>query len=144
VLILDKSTIEKVFSNYYVIDPPKNVIILDRPAVSVDFDRQTMIFFKGLQPKWRDDVIILTPQGDDETLVHEALHAQYRVGEPGANFFGKLLVKKYRLTERLPSFRRMREVKYRECNDCELCINLQELLLTTPPNSDAKHYVLVS
>ena len=142
--MIDRETIESVFSTYYVVDPPKNVVVLDKPVVSVDHSGQVATFFKGLQPKWRDDVIILSPQGDDETLVHEQIHAQYRAREFGANALGKLFIVKYRMLKQLRQQRKIRDVRYQRCNGCVLCDDLSQLLLVTPPGSNAKHYKLVS
>lgn len=142
--MIDRETIEKVFSTYYIVDPPKNVVVLDKPVVAVDHNGQVTTFFKGLQPKWRDDVIIVSPQGDDETLVHEQIHAQYRAREFGANALGKLFVIKYRMLQKLQRQRKIRDVRYKLCNGCAMCDDLTQLLLVTPPSSRSKHYKLVS
>lgn len=145
--MIDKKSIEKIFSRYYVVDPPKHVIVLDKPAVSLH--GETMVAYRGLQPKWRGDVVIITPQGDEETILHETLHAQFLAGEPLAHIGGKILVVKHRLLER-SSFlsnifqirHRGRNVNYQQCSSCSLCDDLTQLRLYTPQGARPKHYVL--
>lgn len=152
--MITKQTIEDVFAKYYVIDPPKNILVLDKPAVSMH--GQTLVMYRGLQPKWRGDVIILTPQGDDETLIHETLHAQYFTNEPLTNVAGKILVVKYRISKRFKRFfirhkkrfsvrtRRGRTVNYQLCSGCFLCNDLTQLKMYAPQGANPMHYVLMS
>ena len=157
--MISKQTIEDVFAKYYVIDPPKNILVLDKPAVSMH--GQTLVMYRGLQPKWRGDVIILTPQGNDETLIHETLHAQHFSSEPLANVGGKILVVKYRILSRRSkrwekSFFRLsksrflsllfkdRTVNYQLCSGCFLCSDLTQLKMYAPKGANPMHYMLVS
>lgn len=146
--MIGKEDLERIFSRYYVVDPPKNVLVLDKPTVSLH--GETIVAYRGLQPKWRGDVIIITPQGDEETVIHETLHAQFLVGEPLAHFGGKALVVKHRFLERggllADLFRvrhRGRSVQYQRCFGCSLCRDLTQLKLYSPKDSDPRHYRLV-
>lgn len=140
--------LEKIFSKYYVVDPPKHVLVLDKPAVSLH--GETMVAYRGLQPKWRGDVIILTPQGDEETVIHETLHAQFTVGEPLAHIGGKILNIKLKLIEKGGRFadffklrHRGRTVQYQTCSGCTLCGDLTQLKLYTPQGAKPRHYKLI-
>lgn len=151
--MISKQTIEDVFAKYYVIDPPKNIIVLDKQAVSMQ--GQTLVMYRGLQPKWRGDVIILTPQGDDETLIHETLHAQFFTNEPITNVGGKILVVKYRLSKQFKRFfvrqkrrlnlklRKDRTVNYQLCPGCYLCSDLTQLKVFSPKGAKPIHYLLM-
>lgn len=143
------SDLESIFSKYYVVDPPKNVLVLDKPTVSLH--GETIVAYRGLQPKWRGDVIIITPQGDEETVIHETLHAQFLVGEPLAHIGGKLLVVKHRLLDRggiLSNIfnlkHRGRMVQYQQCFGCSLCNDLTGLKLYAPNDANPRHYKLVT
>ena len=153
--MITKQTIEEVFAKYYVIDPPKNILVLDKPAVSMH--GQTLLsFYRGLQPKWRGDVIILSPQGNDETLIHETLHAQYFSSEPLANIGGKILVVKYRMAKRFKRLfvrqkkrlsvrmRKGRNVNDQLCSGCLLCSDLTQLKMYAPKGANPLHYMLMS
>ena len=141
--------LEKIFSRYYVVDPPKNVLVLDKPTVSLH--GETIVAYRGLQPKWRGDVIIITPQGDEETVIHETLHAQFLAGEPLAHLGGKFLIIKHRLIEKGGRFanffkirHRGRTVEYQQCNGCSLCGDLTQLKLYAPQGAKPRHYKLVN
>jgi len=149
---INKEMLESIFAKYYIIDPPKNVLVLDRPAATIN--RQgfgySAQFYKGLQPKWRGDLIIVTPQGDDETVIHETLHAQFCAEEPLANVGGKVLILKHRILERggivskiLKVRVKERTVNYQLCHGCSLCRDLSQLKLYTPVGAQPTHYVLV-
>jgi len=145
--MLTKTQVENVLNKYYVIEPPKHLLMFDRPAVGFYGDH--IAFYKGLQPKWRGDVIIITPQGDDETVIHETLHANYGASEPVANWGGKILVIKSRILDMFPNIRdlflmfRGRDVHYQRCYGCQLCNNLGEIFIHVPPGAHPQHYVRV-
>lgn len=141
--MLTVGQIEDVMSKYYVVDPPKNLILLDKPAARIV--GESVVFYKGLQPKWRGDVVILTPLDDEETVLHEQFHAQYGVPEPVADVLGKFFVKKIRVLSRRPvlkSLSRTRNVHYTQCSGCEICQNLGQLMMQAPPGARPQHYLL--
>lgn len=148
--MIDKATVEQVFSKFFVVDPPESVLILNKPAAAVDGDH--VIFFRGLTPMWRSDMIILTPQGDEETLLHEALHQQFRAREISARIGGKVLVQKHNFLSRRPiagdfwdMFVGQRNVRYEVCAGCQTCNGLVEELRIFPPEEcDPTHLKLVS
>jgi len=141
--LVTKHEIERIFSQYYVVDPPKNVLVLDKPAVA--FKGQSLQFYKGMQPKWRGDVIILTPSADDVTVIHETLHAQYSASEMFAYPGGRLLAIKYRMSNVFKkALRPRRKVKYKECYGCDLCRDMaSQLKIYMPIGANPKHYKLV-
>lgn len=141
--MVSKEELESILAKYYVIDPPKHAFMLDKRTVGIT--NHHLSFFKGLQPKWRHDVIILTPDGDDESVIHECFHANFGTEELVTNRLGKLLVKKHRLQEMFPNFPKIlpsRSVHYELCPGCPLCADLAKLLIHKPPGGEPKHYIL--
>jgi len=139
---LTKKEVQEIFNNYYVVDPPKHVFMLEKPTITFSKEGH-FSFFKGLQPKWRRDVIILTPDADDETVIHEALHANYETEEFITSRLGKLMVLKHRFLRKLNrGSLRKRDVRYIECKGCNLCSNLKELLIHPPLKARPKHWIL--
>lgn len=143
--MVTKEEFESILSKYYVIDPPSHLLMLERPAVGFS---NGLSFYKGLQPKWRGDIVIITPQGDDETAIHETIHANFGIGELFTNPAAKILVVKHRMIERLPILKnlhlrfRNRKIHYELCGGCMLCQDLEELLIRAPPRAKPRHYIL--
>jgi len=138
--------IERLLNEYYVILPPDHIIILDRPAVGIS---PYLAVYRGLQPKWRPDIIILTPLADEETVLHETLHT-YGLGEFGATYGAKILLIKHKILEAFPRLRELRlkiggkRVHYQLCSGCELCRDIwHTLMLHPPPGAKPKHYYRV-
>lgn len=96
-----------------------------------------MAYFKGLQPKHRQDVFVLTPQASDETVPHELVHT-LGLGELAAYPLGKILVWKYRVFKNFPMLKSLRSspMKYQKCSGC----NEFALLHERYPGR-AEHYV---
>ena len=91
---------------------PKHIIITKEP-VSMKLDGE--IRFRGLQPKFRSDTIILTPDANPETVFHEIVHT-LGFGENVAYPLGKLLDRINQIKRQIPF---KRNVKYERCNYCE-------------------------
>lgn len=139
--------IERLLNEYYIIVPPDHIIILDKPVIGL---KPFLAVYKGLQPVWRPDIIILTPLADEETLIHEILHT-YGFGEFIAYHGARILLIKNRLLKNFPLLRELRlrilgrKVRYQLCNGCELCTDIyRSLRLLPPPGSKPRHYVKVS
>lgn len=145
--MVTRAQVEDIMSKYYVVDPPKHLLMLERPTVG--FHGEHLNFFKGLQPKWRGDVMILTPQADDETVIHESIHANFGTGELITDRLGKLLVVKHRFLSQRPFLNdlfvrfRGRGVHYQRCSGCHMCQNLGDVLIRAPPGGRPEHYVLM-
>jgi hypothetical protein len=79
-----------------------------------------MAYFKGLQPKHRSDVFVLTPQASDETVPHELVHA-LGLGELAAYPLGRMMVWRYRVLRNLPTLKSLvsSPVEFRKCSGCE-------------------------
>ena len=118
---MDIKEVERVLRCTRFLPLPKHVIIIDEP-VTEKFSHH-VIRYAGLTPKWRRDTIILTSLADEETIIHETLHAGFGLGEVGATVLGKLL--KWRAKFRV--FPRLREFRYVEAES---------------PHPKMKHYVL--
>lgn len=99
----------------YRLPKPQHIIFVREP-VSEQVDG--VIYFRGLQPRMRSDVIVLTAHAIDETVVHEVLHC-LGLGEIGANLLGKLMVRKYRILKNSGLLKPQRGVKYRKCGWCQ-------------------------
>jgi len=137
-----REEIESILSKYYLVDPPKHVFMLEKPAVAFT---DGLSFFKGLAPSWRKDVAIITPQGDDETVLHEPLHNKYGLSEIVTDRVAKVLIMKHRLLERRPllnSLAPKREVHYEVCHGCQLCSDLSSLLIRSPRGASPQHLIL--
>ena len=119
--------VERVFEEHPWLKPPKHIFLIPE-----DVEYKTArgkVIFRGLQPSWRPDVIILTPRATEETVIHETLHT-YGLGEEPV----------HRLAPKILQFRRVipavlrRRVKYEKCNGCEEFKEMHRL--------GAIHYVL--
>jgi len=138
--------IEAIFEEYRVIQPPKHIIVYDC-YIELPYDEEDPAgtIYRGLQPNWRDDMIILSVEGDDETVIHEALHANYGTEEWFTYPAGEWLIKKYRgegLIGKLPHSRRV--IKYDLCKGCSICDNPDVLgvKLAKKDKNKYRHYIL--
>jgi len=79
-----------------------------------------LAYFRGLQPKHRQDVFVLTPHASDETVLHELVHT-FGLGELAAYPLGRVLVWKYRVLRNFPALKSLATspVRYRRCSGCE-------------------------
>lgn len=99
-----REDIERILAKYPFIKPPDQVYILNAPVAIL----QLKAIAKGLSPKGRD-LVVLTPQADEETVLHETVHT-YGFGEIAANIVPKVLM---RLRSVLPPIVR-KQVVYEE------------------------------
>ena len=81
--------------------------------------------------------MVLTPDMIDETVLHEAIHADFGVGEVIANPLAKILVWKARILKQFPLVKSLvqRELHYQKCGGCE---EFKEL--HTKYSNRASHY----
>lgn len=79
---------------------PKHVFITDEPVRSKE---NGITFYRGLQPKHRRDVIFLSKDRDSSTPIHEAVHAQLGLGEPGTEIISRLIMTKNRVLQNFPN-----------------------------------------
>lgn len=96
---------------------PKHLIFAQEEVVQ---KLNHSIYYRGLQPKWRGDVMVLTPSAVDETIPHEALHC-LGFGELVAGIGGKVLAWKARVLKSFPLVKSLvqKNVKYTKCSGCE-------------------------
>jgi len=113
---MDISQVEEILGLYRV--PKPQHVILVRESVEKHLDR--VIYYRGLAPTDRNDVIVLTPQTIDETPLHEIMHT-LGFGELGATLLGRVMVAKYRVLRNFPLLKSFlqREVKYQKCSGCQ-------------------------
>lgn len=90
---------------------PKHVFITDEPVRS---KKNGETFYRGLQPKSRGDAIFITRDGDVTTPIHEAIHAQLGLGEPGTEILTRLILRKIRLARNFPILAAQRIIRYRK------------------------------
>ncbi|HDN18279.1 MAG TPA: hypothetical protein ENF41_04380 [Candidatus Bathyarchaeota archaeon] len=109
--------VEEILGLYRILPKPKHVIMTHESVIA---KTDGHVVFLGLQPKWRKDVIVLTPQATPETVIHETLHTM-GFGELGADILGKVLVVKYEITRNFPLLKRIisRKVEYTRCYGCQ-------------------------
>lgn len=112
---MELSEIEEVLGCFSMLRVPNNLLVVKEPVHErVD----GLAYFRGLSPKHRNDTIVITPQATPETVVHEAIHAQFGLGEIGTYPLARALVQKYFLTRFIPILG-SKKVKYQRCAGCE-------------------------
>ena len=76
------------------------------------------VLYRGLAPKERSDVIVLTPQAIVETVGHEVAHCSLGMREFGATIVGKMSARKYQILSRFPNVKALAErpARYERCN----------------------------
>ena len=92
---------------------PQHIFITDEPIYE-ELDGQ--IFFRGLSPKDKRGVMILSKHADITTVPHELIHAALGLGELAAYPLGRLLAIRYKIADLFPSLKQLKlyKVKYRE------------------------------
>ena len=130
--MLSIEQIEEMLGYSRFLPLPENIIITKEPVYAkVD----GVVLFRGLQPKFKKDTIILTPHATSETVFHEIVHT-LGFGEKVAYPLGKLLDLKYKIRKNLPMVLK-RNVNYEKCNGCEEFVELH-----TNYADKAEHYRL--
>jgi hypothetical protein len=127
VIDLDIEEVERILNAFPLLPKPKYVFMIEE---DVKQKLNGEIIYRGLTPKWRSDVIILTPRADKETVVHEFLHT-LGLGEEAAYILSPIITK---VATMRPSLLR-RGAKYRECSGCEF---------KYAHDRGIKHYILTS
>jgi len=92
---------------------PQHVFITDEPIVE-EFNGQAR--FRGLSPKKKRGVIVLSRDADASTVPHEWVHAALGLGERIAYPFGELMKSRYEIRKKLPLLKnrpKLIKVKYR-------------------------------
>jgi len=92
---------------------PQHIFITDEPIVE-QFDGEAR--FRGLSPKQKRGVIVLSRDADASTVPHEWIHAALGLGERVAYPFGQLMKLRYEIRKRFPLLKnrpRLIEVRYR-------------------------------
>lgn len=128
--------VEEILGMYRSIRPPHHMILAQEKVVQ---QVNGSIYYRGLQPRQRGDVMVLTPDTIDETVIHEALHANFGVGEAITTPLAKILVWKARILKQFPLVKSLvqKEVRYQKCGGCE---EFKEL--HTKYGGRAEHYKL--
>lgn len=128
---MDIKDIEEMLGYTRFLPLPKHIIITNEP-VTMKVDGE--IKFRGLQPKFRKDTIILTPDKNSEAVFHEIIHT-FGFGENIAYPLGKILDRINQIKQKISPFKH--EVKYQKCNYCK-----EFETLHTKYQGRAEHYVL--
>jgi len=93
---------------------PQHIFITDEPIVE-ELDG-IVARFRGLSPKKKRGVVVLSRDADASTVPHEWAHAALGLGERVAYPFGELMKLRYEIRKRLPLLRnrpKLIKVKYR-------------------------------
>jgi len=125
---VDITDIERILGLRRLVYPPRHVIIV-RERVVERLNSELVRIYRGIAPKGEKDVIIITPDAIEETVVHEALHKNYGVGEVVAYPLARVLL----FTKGWIPLK----VRYRLCAECEEFKELHEEY-----GRKANHYVL--
>lgn len=77
------------------------------------------VIYRGLQPKEKKSIVVLTPDTIDETPAHEIGHT-LGLREMGATVLGKISAMKYHVLCCFPSVKALVEksVEYEKCSGC--------------------------
>lgn len=110
--------VEDILGCYRSIRPPHHMIFTQEQVIQ---RVNGSIYYRGLQPTHRGDIMVLTPDMIDETVVHEALHANFGVGEAITTPLAKVLIWKARLLNSFPLAKHLirRPLDYQRCSGCE-------------------------
>jgi len=93
---------------------PQHVFITDEPIVE-ELDG-IVARFRGLSPKKKRGVIVLSRDADASTVPHEWVHAALGLGERIAYPFGEFMKLRYEIRKRFPLLKnrpKLIKVKYR-------------------------------
>lgn len=112
---MELAEIEEVLGCFSALRAPEHLIVVNEP---VHEQVDGIAYYRGLAPKHRHDVAVITPQATPETVVHEAIHAQFGLGELATYPLAKAWVQKYRLSMLLPFLTQRKNVKYERCPGC--------------------------
>lgn len=95
---------------------PKHVFIASE-RVWQEIDGQ--VFFRGLQPKSRGDVIFLTEDADTTSPIHETLHSNFGFEELLTKPLTRLIHGKYQLLKQFPQLTELlkRPLHYQEVHE---------------------------
>jgi len=80
--------LEKILSLHPFLPKPKYIVEVDE-LLFASIENYIAIV-KGATPKWRRDMIVVTPLSDHETVVHEVIHT-LGFGELAAEIGGRVL-----------------------------------------------------
>lgn len=96
---------------------PQHVFIINE-SVTQEVDGQ--IIYRGLAPKGRSDVIVLTPEARTDTVPHEIAHELLGFREFGASVLGKISAWRFQVLNRHPLLKGFMEksVRYEKCHGC--------------------------
>lgn len=133
---MELSEAEEILGCFRMMKAPRHLIMTEPVHETVD----GIAYFRGLQPKHRSDVVVLTTQATDETVPHELVHSNFGLGEIAAYPLGKILVWKYRVLKNLPMLKSIvaPPARYQKCSGCE-----EFGLLHQRYAGRAEHYVKV-
>lgn len=93
---------------------PKHIFIVPNERIFHKSHGKTT-FFRGLQPKNKGDACLIGGLDADETTpIHETIHANFGLGEPGTEILTRLIMAKRRITRNFPNLQRLtkRRIQY--------------------------------
>jgi len=95
---------------------PQHVLIVKEPVYE---QVNGKLYFRGVAPKHRNDVIVLAEHAIPETVVHEVCH-NYGFDEALTDIIAKRLIKKYEFLKKFPTLKSLlfRKPKYQLCQSC--------------------------
>jgi hypothetical protein len=111
---LDIAEVSNILGLCSFLKAPKHVFITDERVSSREGGEET--FFRGLQPKAKGDSIFLTGQADQTSPIHETVHADLGLGEPGTELVARMILRKNQILQQRPLLKQVcsRSVAYAE------------------------------
>jgi len=109
--------VSEILGVFRALRAPRHVFITEEP-VKEEMDGQ--VFYRGLQPRLRSDIIFLTRDADASSPIHESVHANFNLEEVGTDIITGLLLRKYAFLKNHPLLRSLvqRNIRYLRCQGC--------------------------
>lgn len=143
-MVITRADLEGILSRSYVIRPPERILVVDRPLVGIEESPHfkhstyhhgglTVKEYRGAQPSFRSDVIVLAPSANDETVFHEWAHTK-GAGELLAYPIGRIMA----MRNRISPFRH-RDIGYEESQGASEL--LRQIGITVPQGANPKLFL---
>lgn len=114
---MELAEVESVLGCFSTLRVPRHLVMIKEPVTE---QMDGIAYFRGLQPRHRSDVIVITPQATPETVVHEVVHAQFGFGELMTYPLARAWARKYYLLRSIcPPCLQKKRVEYQKCSGCE-------------------------
>lgn len=90
--------VSEILGVCYFLRVPRHIFMTSEKVWA---EENGVTFFRGLQPKSKQDSIFLSASADNSTPIHEAIHT-YGVGEAGTEVMTRAIMRKNKILENFP------------------------------------------